>query len=107
MKKDLAISLKAKAEGLATSLSNEEREKNFAKESFALEELIPLSESSALGVYLKSPGGKKALVFFAHVNNNYWLHLIVTDSHVLGMGKVAPYLQQVEQHNLKLNWEVV
>lgn len=104
MRKELALSLKVKAESLATSLSNEDREKNFAKESFALEELIPLSESSALGIYLKSPGGKQALVFFAHVNNNYWIHLIITDSHVLGMGKIAAYLQQIEEHNFPLNF---
>lgn len=108
MKKEIAIQLKVRADQIAAMYSNPERGNNFAKETFAIEEIIPLSEYTAIVIFQKQPSGKKSLSFFYWLetgSGGFWKDFFVSDSHVLGMQKIAPYLQQVEQHNLKLNWE--
>jgi len=104
MNKQLVMALKVKSREIATNFSNPNREFNHNHETFKVEEIIPLSEKTALTIFNKS-SGKKAIAFLYYVNYNggQWSYFIPTESHVYGMSKVQTYLQQIEEHNIKQN----
>ena len=70
MKKEYALKLSAKAKEVAELFSNPKRAFNVNKETFELSEIIPISESTAIGIYLKNTG-KKAFAFFYMVKEDW------------------------------------
>lgn len=103
MRKETVESLIIKANEVARIYSDPNRQYNGNKETFSLEKVYPLSDSTALVQYLKS-GGKRALLFFYYVKGgDFWNYFFPTDSHILGMSKVADFKLQMEQLNFDKN----
>ena len=103
MKKTYALQLSAKAKEVAGLFSNPKRIANVAKEKFEVESIEPLSESSAVVIYIKNTG-KKAIAFFYTVKDE-WRYFFIKESHVYGMIKLPKYLQEVESYNYPLNFK--
>jgi hypothetical protein len=104
MKKDLARKLNAKAQEIALAFSNPDREFNHGKETFIVSEIKPLSEVTAAILFKKNTGKiGMAFCYWTNGGGGKWNYFFPTDSHVLGMGKVAPLLNEVEEHNFPLN----
>ena len=106
MTKDLARALRAKAVEVGGLFSRPDRAKNPGGETFSLIDLRPLSEATAVAYYRKAPSKKLALAFFYYLNAGHprWEYFFPTDSHVLGMGKVADLLTGIEHNNFPLNF---
>ena len=104
MNKQIALKLMEKAEEIAVKFSNPDREKNYNKETFKVEKIIPMSEKTAVIVFDKNTG-KKAMVFafWLGMNEGFWSYFFPTESHIVGMGKVTHVMQSVEEFNFKLN----
>lgn len=104
MKKDLVHKLHAKAQEIAKAFSNPDREFNYSKETFTVAEIRPLSEATAVILFKKNTGKiGLAFAYWTNGRGGKWNYFFPTDSHVLGMKKVAAILDQVEQHNFPLN----
>ena len=88
----------------ANNFSNPDRALNGNKEIFEVGTIHPLSELTAIVVFDKS-SGKKAMAFYYWINSQggHWRYFFPTDSHVLGMAKVAKYLEKIEQFNYGKN----
>ena len=106
MKKDLAIKLKKYAEQLAATYSNKDRPNNYNKETFKVEALTPLSESTALIEMRKYPTMKKALIFcyWIGMGGGQWRYFVPTYDHCVGMEKVREYLHGLEVDNFRYNF---
>lgn len=106
MQRTIAQGLKATALQAGKNFSIPDREHNHNKETFQLEKLIPLSESTACGIYLKS-SKKKAVLFFYYINTGggKWLYFVPTYDHIIGMERVKAYLSAVEEYNFKYNFD--
>lgn len=103
MRKEIAISLRKKAAEVAEILSNPNRENNPSGETFEIANIIPLSETTAGVVYLKS-SGKLALACFFYVKD-FWLNWLPTDPHLLAMQYLADMKKKIEASNYKQNFE--
>lgn len=66
MNKHLSLELRDKAKEIADRYSKKNREGNFNNESFAVSEIIPLSDFSAC-VFMQKNTGKKAAFFFYYI----------------------------------------
>jgi len=106
MNKSIAQTLLRKAEEIADRYSNKDREFNTNKEKFTLEKVKPLSETTAIAIYSKT-GGKKAIAFLFHVimNEGTWMYVFPTESHIVGMQRLANELQEIDLYNFKFNNE--
>lgn len=106
MNKKLAIKLKAKADEVAKNFSNPLRDNNLKNETFEVDNILPLSDTTAIVIFKKS-SGKKSLIFCFHVNykEGYWGYFFPTDSHISGMSQVGKHLQEIEKHNFEYNFE--
>ena len=104
MNKQMAISLKETAQTTAKRFSSSERSRNANGETFTVEEVIPLSETTAVAFFLKNTG-KKAIAFFYWVNieEGKWYYFFPTESHIVGMNKLSAYLDKVDRFNFPLN----
>ncbi len=102
MKKEFALKLSSCAKNVAEMFSNPNREYNTTKEIFELKEITPLSESTAIAIYLKNTG-KKAFAFFYLVKDK-WVYFFPKESHIVGMAKLSKYHQEIEEHNFKKNF---
>lgn len=105
MRKELALALEKKAEEIAKNFSRSDRKMNYGNETFSVEEIIPLSESTAIIEFSKNTG-KKAVVIAYHTNSmgGKWNYFFPTYDHCVGFEKVREYLHEVEQKNFPLNF---
>jgi len=105
MKKDLVDQLIQKAEVVREKFSNPNREYG---EVFQISKIQFLSEHSAAVVYNK-PNKKLALAFFYWVEckEGYWTYFFPKESHVLGLNKVEAKLDEINEHNLKVDMGVI
>lgn len=104
MRKELVYELHAKAEQIAMVFSNPNREHNNNKETFAVIGIKPKSETTAVILFMKNTG-KLALAFAYYLNQSggKWQYFFPTESHIIGMGKVANSLNSVDEYNFKKN----
>jgi len=109
MRHDLAHKLAITASKVADRLSNPNRPKNLAmKETFKVEEIVPLSEYTAAVVYLKSPTLKRVAVFFYFKEtgeNPQWWNFVPKDSHIIGMKSFEKIKAKVEKLNFERNFD--
>lgn len=104
MKKEIAAKLQTAAEQAAELFSSPERPLNTNKETFKVDKITPLSESTAAVAYHKD-GEKFAIAFFYWLNCNggEWRYFFPTDSHLLGMGLIGQAKQLIEFANYGFN----
>ena len=104
MKRDAALKLRQKAEELASIYSEPDREQNYNGEKFILDQLTPLGENLAVGVYKKSTG-KKTLMAFVYViaKGGYWMNFVPTSGHILGLEQIKRFYFEVEEYNFDKN----
>lgn len=101
MKRDLALSLREKAEEIAEWMSREKQ--GYANHTFMVAEVRPLSEFSGVLVLNKSDG-KKALVFcYWSEFAEKWRWFLPKESHIVGMERLREFHLSVEAHNFGLN----
>jgi hypothetical protein len=105
MRKEIAIKLQEKAEEVAMRFSSFDRSKNFNRETFKIKEIIPLSENTAVILFVKNTG-KLAAFFFYWIasGDGYWQYFVPTDSHILGMESFRKYKDTTERYNYKSNF---
>ena len=106
MKKALAIKLRAKADEIAFNFSRKNREGNkHAQETFAVNDIKPLSESTAL-IEFKKDSGKVGLALAYHINQGggKWNYFFPTYDHCVGMEQVRTELLTAEQKNFSKNF---
>ncbi len=99
MKQVLITELKKKGEEVALIYSNPSRAMNINKETFVLEEIRPLSETTAIMLFKKN-NGKKAMSFAYYVNGR-WLDFFPSESHAIGMQRMAQELLSVDEFNVR------
>ena len=107
MRKDVAISLKQKAEQIALRFSNTDRTNNYNNESFKVVDIMPISAQGAYVIYEKSTG-KKAIAHFIHVDhpkNPFWQYYMIGSQHLLNLNVLTEKYLEVEQHNFKFNFD--
>jgi len=105
MKKNLALSLRESAEKVAFNFSRTDRAMNYTKETFTVQSIHPLSESTAY-VQFKKNTGKIGVAFFYHINmsGGTWKYFFPTYDHCVGAEKLRDVLHQVEQENFQYNF---
>jgi len=106
MKKIQVESLRIKVGEVAKAFSNPERSNNTQREIYKVAQIIPLSETTAVGVFDKSPGGKKAIATFIYINGGvegYWMYFFPTYDQISGLTRVADLLQEIEVFNFDKN----
>lgn len=107
MNKELAKSLDKYAHEIAARYSITDREQNFNKETFAVEEIIPTSDQTAV-VFFKKSGGKLGMGFFYHLSKGKdrgWHYFFPTDAHITGMSVAFFYKLEVERKNYLKNFK--
>jgi hypothetical protein len=106
MQKQIAKELKTEAQRVAERFSNPNRDANPTAETFEVNEIIPLSDDSAL-VYFKKTTDKIGMAFFYYIKRGAskgWKYFFPTDSHIQGMGAVQFYKLEIERNNFKHNF---
>ena len=106
MRKDVAITLKQKAEQIAVKFSNTTRANNYNNESFKVAEIMPISAQGAYVIYEKSTG-KRAIAHFIHVDhpkNPFWQYYMIGAQHLLNLNVLTEKYLEVEQHNFPFNF---
>ena len=106
MNKQIAIELKEQAEVIAKRFSNHNREGNYNNETFAIDEIIPMSDHTA-SVVFKKDTGKLAAAFFYYIPNGYskgWKYFFPTDSHINGLSSFHFFKLEVERNNYDKNF---
>ena len=105
MKKEIAIKLRIAAEKASEVFSDPQRPLNTNKETFSVDKVTPLSESTAAVTFCKD-ARKFALAFFYYLNTSggQWRYFFPSDSHLLGMGMMSQAKQCIEVANIGFNW---
>lgn len=106
MNKESANLLSVAAEKIAENYSRFDRPGNFNKETFRVDQIIPMSDSTAT-VIMEKNTGKRAAFFFYYVargGSQGWKHFVPTDAHILGMQSFGAHKLKVEQSNWEYNW---
>ena len=106
MRKDVAITLKQKAEEIAVRFSNADRANNYNNETFKVAEIMPISAQGAYVIYEKSTG-KRAIAHFIHVDhpkNPFWQYYMIGSQHLLNLNVLTEKYLEVEQHNFPFNF---
>ena len=106
MKKQVAISLREKADQVAFNFSRPDREKNVMNETFTVKSIHPLSESTAY-VQFKKNTGKVGVAFFYYINmkGGVWLYFFPKYDHCVGAEKLRDVLHDVEQETFQYNFK--
>ena len=106
MKKVIAHSLREKADEVAFNFSRKDRPGNVSGETFRVDSIHPLSESTAY-VHFKKNTGKIAVAFFYYINMNggMWQYFFPTYDHCIGAEKLRDILHDAEQKNFKYNFQ--
>lgn len=108
MQKARVQALKEVANEIARIFGDEKREKNYGKMPYSVEEIKPLSESTA-AIILKRPDGVKSLIFAYWINYNKnprWHYFFPTESHIDGMKKLPPILEEINNNNFAIKMEM-
>lgn len=106
MNKTIAQELDAYVQTIADRYSQKNREGNFNNESFALDEIIPMTDVTATVIFKKNTG-KQAAFFFYYISRGRskgWKYFVPTDAHILGMTAFNHYKLEVERNNYKHNF---
>jgi hypothetical protein len=88
-------------------MSNPDRPKNYARETFKVMRIKPLSDFTAVVLYQKIQSEKLVAAFFYYYNvgnNPRWENFFPTDSHIIGMEAFGEYKRIVEDRNYWKNW---
>ena len=86
--------------------SRKDRGGNTLGETFEVEMITVLSETTAAVTFIKQPTGKKAVAFFFWIASRMkarWEYFFATYNHLVGLERVANLLHEVEQHNFKVS----
>ena len=105
MNKATAGELKEFAETIAKRFSNYNREGNFNNETFSVDEVIPMSDNSAV-INFKKNTCKLACAFAYYIakgRSKGWKYFFPSDSHIAGMQAFHFYKLQAERLNYKMN----
>jgi hypothetical protein len=106
MNKQVAIELQDFAEVIASRFSQTKRVGNINNETFSVEEVIPISDHSAVINFVKS-SGKVAVAFCYYITKGRskgWKYFFPTDSHVSGFQAFFIYKTQAERRNFSKNF---
>lgn len=101
----MARQLKGKANHVASMFSEKSRGGNHAGETFHVDRIDILSETTAVVTFNKEPTGKKAAAFFYFIGSHRqprWEYFFVTYNHLAGLERVKDVLFEVEQHNFSV-----
>jgi hypothetical protein len=107
MKKERAVELSQFAITIAERFSNFNRAGNVNNESFSVDEVIPISDDSAV-VNFKKSSGKLAVAFCYYIHKGRskgWKYFFPTDSHVHGFYSFQYYKLEAERFNYKHNFK--
>ena len=104
MQKSRVIKLKQLSKTIAANFSNPNREFNHTNETFEVDKLIPLSESTAL-IRFKKNTGKMGLAFCYWLNmaGGKWMYFFPTYDHCAGFDMLKDELHKIEIHNFEFN----
>jgi hypothetical protein len=105
MRVDMARQLKGKAASVAKTFSDKTRGGNHAGETFNVERIDILSETTAVVTFNKEPTKKKAAAFFYFIASHKqprWEYFFVTYNHLAGLERIKDVLYEIEQHNFKV-----
>ena len=106
MKKELAIKLKSKAEEIARNFSHSDREFNYSNETFEVNSITPLSETTACIEFRKS--SKKlgiAFCYWINMGGGQWRYFFPTYDHCMGAEKLRELLYSIEKKNFPINFK--
>ena len=105
MNKEVAIHLKSRAEEVAKTFSNPDREHNHTGEVFSVKSVRPLSDHMAAVIYKKT-SGKLALALFYYIPaKTRWEYFFPTDSHILGLPQIPQLKHNIEEYNYSANFD--
>ena len=108
MNKQTVLKLYDAADICAENFSRTDRAHNHNQETFTVKHVKVLSEHVAVVYFEKAPTGKIAMAVFYYLpgmQDGVWRYFFPTDSHVLGLAKLAPCLEKVEEKNLPANFQ--
>lgn len=105
MNKQVAKELKDFTKTVCDRYSRQDRSKNFNKETFEVQEIIPTSDHTATVIYQKNTGKRAAFFFYYIPAFKKWNYFVPTDSHINGMSCFANQKIEVETHNYKYNFK--
>ena len=108
MNKERARELNEFANTIAERFSNFNRTGNVNNELFTVEEIIPISDDSAV-INFKKNTGKLAVAFCYYINKGRskgWKYFFPTDSHVNGFQSFLYYKLEAERRNFNKNFVV-
>ena len=106
MNKERAKELKEFAQTMADRFSNFNRSGNQNNETFSVDEVIPISDDSAV-INFKKSTQKIAVAFCYYINRGRskgWKYFFPTDSHLHGFYAFQYYKLEAERKNYKHNF---
>ncbi|HAI41050.1 MAG TPA: hypothetical protein DCM40_24545 [Maribacter sp.] len=107
MNKQIAIELKEFSKMIAKRFSYKDREGNFNKETFEVDEVIPTSDHTAI-INFKKSSGKIGVAFCYYINKGKskgWKYFFPTDSHINGFQSFIYYKLEAERKNYNKNFK--
>tara|TARA_R110001583_G_scaffold74567_3_gene206473 strand:+ start:1027 stop:1350 length:324 start_codon:yes stop_codon:yes gene_type:complete len=107
MNKERAVELKDFATVVAERFSNFNRSGNQNNETFSVDEIIPISDDSAV-INFKKNTGKIAVAFCYYINRGRskgWKYFFPTDSHINGFFAFQYYKLEAERKNFDKNFK--
>ena len=105
MNKTIALELSKFAEVIAERFSHKDRKENYNNEDFKVEEIIPMSDHTAV-INFKKTTGKIGVAFCYYIaKGKYpgWKYFFPTDSHINGFHSFLYYKLEAERKNFKYN----
>tara|TARA_Y100000361_G_C11095762_1_gene308961 strand:+ start:347 stop:736 length:390 start_codon:yes stop_codon:yes gene_type:complete len=109
MNKNIAKELNEFAEEISNRFSKFNREGNYNRETFTVDEVVPTSDQTAVIKFKKSTG-KTGVAFCYYINRGVskgWKYFFPTDAHIVGMNAFNFYKLQAERKNYKYNFDLV
>jgi|TARA_R100001369_G_scaffold45232_1_gene71416 hypothetical protein len=106
MQRPIAKELNKFAQEIARRYSCTDREGNVNKEAFHVQDVIPMSDHTAVINFVKS-NGKIGVAFCYYINRGAskgWKYFFPTDSHVSGFQAFFIYKTEAERKNYDKNF---
>jgi hypothetical protein len=106
MNKQIALELQGFAEEIARRFSSNDRAGNGNNEDFAVDEIIPTSDHTAV-INFRKTSGKIGVAFAYYIVRGYsqgWRYFFPTDSHVNGLQAFLFYKLDAERRNYSKNF---
>jgi len=106
MQKPIAKELRSFAEEIAKRYSNTDRVGNVNNESFQVQDVIPMSDHTAVINFVKTTGkiGVAFCYYIAKGRSKGWKYFFPTDSHVSGFQAFFIYKTEAERNNYDKNF---